>query len=71
MIISYTPLAVNASRRALMSRYEQPSNEKRLLAILDEGAVDAWLSGRPEKAREFMRAYPANWLTANPVEKNR
>ena len=23
------------------------------------------------KAKEFMRAYPANWLTANPVEGKR
>jgi putative SOS response-associated peptidase YedK len=39
--------------------------------IACQGAFDAWLSARPEKAREFMRAYPANWLTANPVEKSR
>jgi len=71
VIISYTLLTVNANSHALMSRYQQPGNEKRMLAILNEGAFDAWLSARPEKAREFMRAYPANWLTANPVEKNR
>jgi putative SOS response-associated peptidase YedK len=64
-------LTVNANSHALMSRYQQPGNEKRMLAILNEGAYDAWLSARPEKAREFMRAYPANWLTANPVEKSR
>jgi putative SOS response-associated peptidase YedK len=52
-----------------MSRYQQAGNEKRMVAILNEGAADAWLSARPGKAREFMRAYPANWLTANPVEK--
>jgi putative SOS response-associated peptidase YedK len=52
-----------------MSRYRQPGNEKRMLAILNEGASDAWLSARPEKAGEFRRAYPANWLTANPVER--
>ncbi|MDP2448824.1 MAG: SOS response-associated peptidase family protein [Polaromonas sp.] len=69
VIISYTLLTVNANSHALMSRYQQPGNEKRMLAILNEGASDAWLSARPEKAREFMRAYPANWLTANPVEK--
>lgn len=70
-IISYTLLTVNANSHALMSRYQQPGNEKRMLVILNEGAYDAWLSTRPEKAREFMRAYPANWLTANPVEKSR
>ena len=67
VIISFTLLTVNANSHALMSRYQQPGNEKRMLAILNEGAADAWLSTRPEKAREFMRAYPANWLTANPV----
>jgi putative SOS response-associated peptidase YedK len=71
VIISYTLLTVNANSHALMHRYQQPGNEKRMLAILNEGAFDAWLSARPEKAREFMRACPANWLTANPVENMR
>ncbi len=71
VIVSYTVLTVNANSHALMSRYQQPGAEKRMLAILNEGAYDAWLSARPENAREFMRAYPANWLTANPVQKGR
>ncbi|SFB73531.1 Putative SOS response-associated peptidase YedK [Polaromonas sp. OV174] len=71
VIVSYTLLTVNANSHALMSRYQQPGNEKRMLAILNEGAYDAWLNARPEKAKEFMRAYPANWLTANPVENSR
>ena len=71
VIVSYTLLTVNANTHALMSRYQQPGNEKRMLAILNEGAYDAWLGARPEKAKEFMRAYPANWLTANPMEKSR
>jgi len=71
VITSYTLLTVNANSHALMHRYQQPGSEKRMVAILNEGAYDAWLSARPEKAREFMRSYPANWLTANPVEKTR
>ncbi|MBK9574389.1 MAG: SOS response-associated peptidase family protein [Rhodoferax sp.] len=71
VIISYTLLTVNANSHALMHRYQQSGNEKRMLAILNEGAFDAWLGARPEKAREFMRACPANWLTANPVEQSR
>lgn len=71
VITSFTVLTVNANSHALMSRYQQPGNEKRMLAILNEGAYSAWLSARPDKAKEFMRAYPANWLTANPVEKSR
>ena len=69
-IVSYTLLTVNANSHALMHRYQQPGSEKRMPAVLNEGGYDAWLSAaHPEKAREFLRAYPANWLTANPVEK--
>ena len=71
VITSYTLLTVSANSHALMHRYQQPGNEKRMPVILNEGAVDAWLSALPEKAKEFMRAYPANWLTANPIEKKR
>ena len=71
VITSYCLLTVNANSHALMSRYQSPGNEKRMPAILNEGAFDAWLSARPDKAKEFMRAYPANWLLANPVEKGR
>ena len=71
VIISYTLLTLNANNHALISRYQQPGNEKRMPAILNEGGYDAWLGARPEKAREFVRAYPANWLLANPVEKGR
>lgn len=67
-LISYTLLTVNANSHALMHRYQQPGSEKRMLAVLNEGAYDAWLTVRMEKAKEFMRQYPANWLTANPVE---
>ena len=69
-IISFTLLTVNANSHALMHRYQQPGAEKRMPAILNEGGCTAWLNaGHPEKAREFLRAYPANWLTANPVAK--
>lgn len=68
-IISFTLLTVNANSHALLHRYQQGGNEKRMPAILGEGTHDAWLNARHEKAKEFMRAYPANWLTANPVEK--
>jgi hypothetical protein len=65
-IIFLTLLTVNANSFALMNRYGQNGNEKRMPAILNEGAYGAWLN---DKAREFMRAYPANLLLANPVPK--
>ncbi|PUE55447.1 SOS response-associated peptidase [Limnohabitans parvus] len=68
-IISFTLLTVNANSHALMNRYGQNGNEKRMPAILNEGAWSAWLTAPLDKAREFMRAYPANLLLANPVQK--
>ena len=68
-ITSFTLLTVNANSHALMNRYGQNGNEKRMPAILNEGAWGAWLSAPLDKAREFMRAYPANLLLANPVQK--
>lgn len=68
-IVSFTLLTVNANSHALMKRYGQNGNEKRMPAILNEGAYGAWLNAPLDKAREFMRAYPANLLLANPVQK--
>ena len=66
--MSYCLLTVNANNHALLHRYQQPGSEKSMPAILNEGAYDAWLTARPEKAKEFMRQYAPQWLTANPVE---
>ncbi len=72
VILSFCLLTVNANSHALMRRYGPPGSEKRMPAILNEGAWNAWLNtAQPEKAREFMRAYPAEGLTANPIEKKR
>ncbi len=68
-ITSFTLLTVNANSHALMNRYGHNGVEKRMPAILNEGAWSAWLSAPVDKAREFMRAYPANLLLANPVQK--
>lgn len=70
VILSFCVLTVNANSHALMHRYGQPGSEKRMPAILNEGAYGAWLTApHPEKAREFMRAYSAALLTANPIQK--
>jgi putative SOS response-associated peptidase YedK len=68
-ITSFTLLTVNANSHALMNRNGQNGNEKRMPAILNEGAWSAWLTAPLDKAREFMRAYPTNLLLANPVQK--
>ncbi|QMV73066.1 SOS response-associated peptidase [Comamonas piscis] len=70
-LLSYAIITVNANAHALMNRYQQPGNEKSMPAILNEGAYDAWLRSSAYKAKEFLRAYPAQKLLANPVEKGR
>lgn len=67
-ILSFALLTMNANNHPLLRRYQQPGSEKRMPVILNEGAYGAWLTVRMEKAKEFMRQYPANWLAANPVE---
>ncbi|EJE49562.1 hypothetical protein PMI14_05875 [Acidovorax sp. CF316] len=68
VLLSYALITVNANNHALMHRYQQPGSEKSMPAILNEGAYDAWLGARADKAKEFLRQYPAQSLTANPVE---
>ena len=70
-LLSYAILTINANSHALMRRYGPQGAERRMPAILGEGTHDAWLTTRQEKAREFMRAYPANWMLANPVENKK
>jgi len=67
-LLSFTLLTVNANSHALLHRYGQPGSEKRMPAILSEGTHAAWLAAPVAKAGEFMRAFAAQSLTANPVE---
>lgn len=67
-LTSYALLTVNADHHALMRRYQPQGSEKRMPVVFNEGAYDAWLNTRVDKARDFLRQCPATWLTANPVE---
>ena len=71
VIVSYALITINANAHALMNRYGQPGNDKSMPAILNEGAYDAWLQAKVNKAKEFLRPYPTEKLRANPVEKGR
>ncbi|MEX8193024.1 SOS response-associated peptidase [Comamonas guangdongensis] len=71
VIISYALITINANAHALMNRYGHAGNDKAMPAILNEGAYDAWLNAKVNKAKEFLRPYPAEKLRANPVEKGR
>lgn len=68
-LLSFAIVTINANAHALMNRYQAPGAEKSMPAILNEGAYDAWLGAKASQAKEFLRAYPAQKLLANPVEK--
>ena len=68
-LFSCAMITVNANAHALMNRYQAQGSEKSMPAILNEGAYDAWLGAKASQAKEFLRAYPAQKLLANPVEK--
>ncbi len=68
-LFSFAIITINATAHGLMNRYGPPGGEKTMPAILNEGAYDAWLGARAAQAKEFLRAYPAQKLLANPVEK--
>jgi len=67
-LLSFALLTVNANAHGLMHRYKPPGNDAHMPVLLNEGAYDAWLDVRVDKAKEFMRPYPAQSLTANPVQ---
>ena len=67
--LSFCLLTINANGHGLMHRYGPPGADRRMLAILGDGARDAWLTAHPDKARELLRPFAAQSLLANPVEK--
>ena len=70
-LLSYAIITLHANAHILMNRSQAPGSDKSMHAILNEGAYDAWLDSSAAKAKEFLRAYPAQKLLANPVEKGR
>ena len=68
VLLSYALITVSAQAHGLLNRYGPPGADRRMPVILGEGAHAAWLSTPVAKAKEFLRPYPAQSLTANPVE---
>lgn len=66
---SFAMLTLNADHHELMRHFHAPQDEKRMVAILDPGEVDAWLGADPAAAAAMIRAYPAEELTARPEPK--
>lgn len=64
---SFTMLTISADDHALMRNFHKPTDEKRMVVILNEDAYDAWLTAPVPRAMEFMRQCPAQALVADAV----
>lgn len=69
VLYSYAMLTINAEHHLLMKNFHRPDDEKRMVVVLPEGAYDDWLSARVEQTMDFLLPYPADQLSAAPLQK--
>ena len=63
-LFSFTMLTINAAQHALLSRFHQAGQEKRMIVVLPESRYADWLDAPVSESMDFMRAYPADQLLA-------
>jgi putative SOS response-associated peptidase YedK len=56
-------LTINADQHSFMNQFHKPTDEKRMVVVLNEDAYQAWLEAPTDKSMEFMRAFNADRLT--------
>lgn len=67
---AFTQLTINADDHPLMKRFHKPGEEKRSLVVVPNTEYDDWLSCRnTERARTFLRPYPAELMLGIPAPK--
>lgn len=53
-----------------MKRFHRPGDEKRSLVIIHGSDYDEWLGcNDPERARNYLRLYPAELMAGQPAPK--
>jgi putative SOS response-associated peptidase YedK len=63
-VFSYTMLTINADQHPLMKQFHKPTDEKRMVVILEPERYQDWLEPK-HNAMDFMRPYPADLLQAS------
>lgn len=63
---SFAMLTINADRHELMRHFHAPTDEKRMVVVLEESEVEPWLLATPQDAPAFFKLLPAELLTARP-----
>jgi putative SOS response-associated peptidase YedK len=53
-----------------MNQFHRPEDEKRMVVILPEDQYENWLDAKPQESMDFMRAYPAEAMSAIATAEN-
>ncbi|RZI73724.1 MAG: SOS response-associated peptidase [Rubrivivax sp.] len=64
---SFTMLTVNADGHPLMQRFHRPTDEKRMVVMLDPKDYDRWLDCPVERMMTMMTRFPAEELVSEPA----
>jgi putative SOS response-associated peptidase YedK len=68
IVRSFTMLTINADQHDFMRQFHKPTDEKRMVVVLNEDAYQAWLEAPADKSMQFMRAVPADQLAVVPLD---
>ena len=63
-VFSFTMLTINADSHPLMRQFHKPTDEKRMVVILEPHQYADWISAPANTSMDFMVPYPADRLNA-------
>lgn len=67
-VMSFCMLTINATGHAVFQRMNSPDEEKRMPVILTASAQETWLYGSYKQAEHLLVRFPADQLSAEPLE---
>ena len=56
---SFTMLTIYADQHPLMNLFHKPTDEKRMVVVLEPEQFDDWLQAPASRSMEFLRPFPA------------
>ena len=59
---SFTMLTINAHTHGLMRQFHKPTDEKRMVVVIQESRYSDWLNVVDSDARDFLVPYPSELL---------
>lgn len=68
-LLSFSMLTINAEGHTIMQRMHKPTDEKRMLVLLDPAQYDDWLNCSVEDAPSFFQQFPSERLVDAPAPK--